>query len=67
MQALLYATQLLGMLPALIASGKSVVDLVESGNAALKAMADEKRDPTPAEWDALNAKIKALQDELHAP
>ena len=66
MSALLYATQLLGMLPSLLAAGKSVVDLVESGNAALKAMADEKRDPTPAEWDALNVKIKTLQDELHA-
>jgi len=67
MQALLYATQLLGMLPSLLAAGKNVADLVQSGNAALKAMADENRDPTPAEWDALNAKIKALQDELHAP
>lgn len=66
MPALLYATQLLGMLPSLLAAGKNVVDLVTTGNAALKTMADENRDPTPAEWDALNAKIKALQDELHS-
>lgn len=67
MQALLYATQLLTMLPSLLAAGKNVVELVETGNAALKAMADENREPTPDEWDALNARIKALQKELHAP
>jgi hypothetical protein len=66
MQALLYATQLLSMLPSILAAGKSVVDLVETGNAALKSMADENRDPTPAEWQALNDKIAALQAELHS-
>lgn len=65
MPALLYATQLLGMLPSLLAAGQNVAELVQHGNASLKAMADEKRDPTPAEWDELNAKIRALQDELH--
>jgi len=66
MPAFIYATQLLGMLPSLLAAGKNVVDLVEHGNAALKAMTDEKRDPTPAEWDALNTKIRELQAELHS-
>jgi hypothetical protein len=64
--ALLYATQILGILPQLISAGSSVVDLVNHGNAALKSMQDDKRDPTSAEWDELNAKIKALQDELHS-
>ena len=66
MPAFIYATQLLGMLPSLLAAGKSVVDLVQHGNATLKAMADENRDPTPAEWDELNAKIHSLQSELHS-
>lgn len=64
--ALLYATQILGILPQLISAGSNVVDLVNHGNAALAAMQTEKRDPTPAEWDELNAKIKALQDQLHS-
>ncbi len=64
--ALIYATQLLGMLPSMIAAGRSITDLVQTGNAALKLMQEEGRDPTPAEWDALNAQIKALQQALHA-
>ncbi len=65
--AIAYAISLLGEVPGLIAAGKSVVDLVQSGSAALKTMQSENRDPTAAEWDALNAQIKTLRDELHAP
>jgi hypothetical protein len=64
--ALMYAAQILGMLPSLISAGKNITDLVTTGNAALKSMQDEKRDPTPAEWDALNAQITALRAELHS-
>lgn len=64
--ALAYAVSLLGELPGLIAAGKDVIDLVKSGQTALQSMQDQGRDPTPAEWDALNAQIKALRDELHA-
>ena len=66
MGALAYAVQLLGVIPDLINAGASVVQLVTDGKAKLEAMQTEKRDPTPAEWDALNAQIKALRDELHA-
>ena len=66
MPALLYATQILGILPQLIAAGSNVVDLVNHGNSALKAMQAENRDPTPTEWDELNTKIAALQAELHS-
>ncbi len=65
--SLAFAIELLGQVPALIAAGKDVVALAQSGHAALTAMQAENRDPTPAEWDALNAQIKALRDELHAP
>ncbi len=67
MGAAAYALSLLTELPGLIASGKQVIDLIKTGSDALKAMQDENRDPTPAEWDALNAQIKVLRDELHAP
>jgi len=67
MEALAYALQLLNVLPALITAGRDVSTLVTQGQAAIEAMITDKRDPTPAEWDALNAQIKALQDELHAP
>lgn len=67
MTAIAYALSLLAEVPALIAAGKSVVDLVQTGSAALKTMQTENRDPTAAEWYALNSQIKALRDELHAP
>lgn len=62
-----YALSLLTELPGLIASGKQVIDLIQTGSTALKAMQMENRAPTDAEWSALNAQIKALRDELHAP
>lgn len=65
MNALAMALQLLNALPALIAAGVEVKDLIEDQTAKLQAMADEGRDPTPAEWDDLNAKIDALRAELH--
>lgn len=65
--ALLFATQVLGALPQLIQDGQEVAGLVTTANTALKAMQDEKRDPTPAEWDAVNAHLRELQGELHAP
>ena len=64
--ALIYATQILSMLPALLSAGKNISDLLANGNAALKLMKDQNRDPTPAEWDALNAQITALRAELHS-
>lgn len=66
MGAAAYALSLLTELPSLISSGKQVIDLIQTGSTALKAMQAENREPTAAEWDALNAQIKALRDELHS-
>ncbi len=66
MGAIAYALQLIGEAEPLIAAGVNVANLLKTGSAALKAMQDENRDPSPAEWDALNAQIKALREELHA-
>ncbi len=65
MGALAFATQLLSSLPSLIEAGVAVVDLVKNGSAKLKVFADEKRDPTDAEWAELNASIEAKRAELH--
>ena len=62
-----FALSLLTELPGLIASGKQVIDLINQSADAMRKMQAENRPPTPAEWDALNARIKALRDELHAP
>lgn len=66
MNQALYALQILQQIPALIAAGQSVLGLVQDGSAALEKMVSENRDPTEAEWDALNAVTKALRDQLHS-
>jgi hypothetical protein len=62
MNALAYALQLLQALPALIQAGQDAADLV----ARVKEMHDQGRDPSPGEWDDLNARIATLRGDLHA-
>lgn len=64
--AIAFALQLLQALPPLIEAGLEVKTLIEQQGAALSAMQAESRDPSPAEWDALNAQIDALRAELHS-
>lgn len=63
---LMMALQLLQSLPALIAAGAEVKDLIEEQTTSLKNMADTGRDPTPEEWAYLNAKIDQLRASLHS-
>ena len=63
--AIAYALQVLTAIPQLLAAGQSVIGLVEHSQTALKSMQDENRDPTPAEWDALNSLIDGLRKQLH--
>ncbi len=65
-QALLYAIQVLTQIPALVSTGQSVVGLVNQSSAALQSMVAEKRNPTDAEWDALNATTASLRKQLHS-
>lgn len=65
-QILVYALQVLNTLPSLIAAGQNVVGLIQHANAAIEKMQIEKRDPSPAEWGALNQTIAALRAELRA-
>lgn len=57
-----YAIQLLGLMPSLIAAGQSVMALVNQGTTSLQNMIAENREPTEAEWGALDA----ARDAVHA-
>ena len=61
-----YALQLLSMLPQLIGAGQSVMSLINQGQTALANMLAEKRDPTPAEWAALDATRDALHKQIQS-
>jgi hypothetical protein len=63
--ALAFALQALTALPQIIAAGQDAIAFINSTRAALATMKDENRDPTPAEWDALNAQIDALIARLN--
>jgi hypothetical protein len=69
--AIQYGLQLAASLPQLLAAGADMVTAWKQGAAKMQQLADEKRDPTPAEWDALNASIDAklaeLNDAANAP
>lgn len=63
--AIAYALQVLGALPALISDAQKAKTLIDEASANLVNMQNEKRDPTPAEWSALNARIDDLRAQLH--
>lgn len=55
--AIAFAIQALTQLPALIQAGADAVAAIEQTIAALQSMQAENREPTNAEWDALDARI----------
>lgn len=65
-KALDFALKVLTELPALISSGIDIYELVQKSNEQLKRMVAEKRDPTEAEWDELNASIQSKRNKLHS-
>lgn len=62
--AIAFAVQALSALPSLIQAGAQVMQLIESTKAALQTMQAEQRDPTQAEWEALEAQITATLAKL---
>lgn len=58
-----FAVQVLSQLPALIAAGIDVVDLIKSTNSSLQKMKDENREPTDQEWDDLNSMIESMRNQ----
>lgn len=53
--------EILANIPAMIAAGISVADLLSKARAAV----DANRAPGDAEWDALDAQVVALQARLN--
>lgn len=66
MTAIAYMLQLLNALPALIQAGHDVSDLITHTRDRLQDMQTTGRDPTQAEWDELDARIKDLRGRLHS-
>ena len=64
MPALAMAIQLLTQLPGLIAAGVQVKGLIDSTRGTLEKAQAEGRDPTDAEWDALNKTVEELRKQL---
>lgn len=64
---LIYALQVLNILPQLLQAGKDIGGILETANTALKAMQENGRDPSAEEWAALNAQIDMLRKDLHSP
>ncbi len=52
--------------PLAINAGMTIETWVSQTSAALKTMQAENRDPSPAEWAALNAQLLAALDALAA-
>ena len=64
--ALDFALKILQVLPGLIAAGKDVTQLITDTSQRVQEMRDQNRDPTPGEWDDLNAQIDSLRGRLHS-
>ena len=64
--ALALAIQALEVLPTLITASAEALGFIDNTTAALKAMQLENRDPTEAEWTALDAQIATLRAQLDA-
>lgn len=62
--SLALAIAILEALPTLIGAGSEALTLIENGVASLKAMQAEGRDPTDAEWQAVNDLIAQLQAKI---
>ncbi len=67
MPALAIATSVLQLLPALLQAGIDVMGILQSTNAVISKAQAENRDPTDAEWNALDTQISGLRAQLNAP
>lgn len=63
MPILSIVTQVLSLIPGLVAAGHDISGLVGQ---AVSAINSGSTDPTDAQWQALDAQVKALQAQLNA-
>jgi hypothetical protein len=64
MNALAFALTFIDRLPGLIAAGANIIALIQEHKAQQDVFSKEGRDPTPAEWDALNKRLDDLEKQL---
>jgi predicted PurR-regulated permease PerM len=61
-----FINSLIAQLPQLVAAGTDIADFVKTQVSSIGAMLSENRDPTQAEWDALNADLSVELAKLDA-
>lgn len=61
-----FIASLTNQLPALVANGSDIVNFVQSQFALVRTMINENRDPTDAEWTALNDTMASELARLNA-
>lgn len=66
MTALVFAAQILDLMPLAIQGIGGAIATIQSGTAMVKKMIAENRDPTEEEWAELNAMTTALREKLHS-
>lgn len=64
--AIALAIAVLESLPSLILASQEVLALIKSTVVSLRQMQSENRDPTDAEWDALNSVIATLTERVQS-
>jgi len=62
-----FAVAILEAIPLFVGAYTEISGLVDSITASTKRMQVEDRDPTNAEWDALNGLVAKLRARLQAP
>jgi hypothetical protein len=60
MEALALVTTIVGLLPTLAAAGVDIADLISKTQGVIGA----NQGPSSADWDALDAQIKDLQEQF---
>jgi hypothetical protein len=64
--ALAFAMNVINLMPVVLKGVSGAMEAFTAGKAVVEGMVRDDRDPTPAEWDALNAATAALQSKLHS-
>lgn len=65
MNALAFASQVLGLLPLVTQGISGAAGAMQWGRRLVSEMAAQDRDPTDAEWAELNQRTAELRDRLH--
>jgi hypothetical protein len=64
--AIQFGLQLATAIPQMVQAGIDIADAYQAGATKMQQLKAEKRDPTPAEWDAINHAIDGKLEELNA-